>query len=280
MYEWSPQPATAWSGASIPSQRLSQVALVRASRPVVSDKSPGPSALQKRIPTKMETSETSEVFIKREKIRTVCVDRCTGRLRRRVPESHSHSGLNYFYRAFLLGFLWPVIWLAWFTVHIWYISGSSYVCACIFKPRWVLLKRHIGSLALISITPLWPPRSFSAHVWLRRSPDFWSKKYFKPKCLCSGCSMSLFKCLVHLWMTTGRKKLTHPFPEAGYSRRYLQDWKWKWNPSVMSNSATTWTVAYQAPPSMEFSRQEYWSRLPFPSPGDLPDPGIKPGSPG
>ena len=43
--------------------------------------------------------------------------------------------------------------------------------------------------------------------------------------------------------------------------------------------ATPWTVAYQAPPSVEFSRQEYWSGLPFPSPGDLPDPGIEPGSP-
>ena len=42
---------------------------------------------------------------------------------------------------------------------------------------------------------------------------------------------------------------------------------------------TPWTVAYQAPQSMEFSRQEYWSGLPFPSPGDLPKPGIKPGSP-
>ena len=43
--------------------------------------------------------------------------------------------------------------------------------------------------------------------------------------------------------------------------------------------ATPWTVAYQAPLSMGFSRQEYWSGLPFPSPGDLSDPGIKPGSP-
>ena len=42
---------------------------------------------------------------------------------------------------------------------------------------------------------------------------------------------------------------------------------------------TPWTVAYQAPQSMRFSRQEYWSGLPFPSPGDLPDPGIKPRSP-
>ena len=43
--------------------------------------------------------------------------------------------------------------------------------------------------------------------------------------------------------------------------------------------ATPWTVAYQAPPSIEFSRQEYWTGLPLPSPGDLPDPGMKPGSP-
>ena len=43
--------------------------------------------------------------------------------------------------------------------------------------------------------------------------------------------------------------------------------------------ATPWTVAYQAPPSMGFSRQECWSGLPFPSPGGLPDPGIEPGSP-
>ena len=43
--------------------------------------------------------------------------------------------------------------------------------------------------------------------------------------------------------------------------------------------ATPWTVAYQAPPSMGFSRQEYWSGLPFPSPGYLPNPGIEPGSP-
>ena len=43
--------------------------------------------------------------------------------------------------------------------------------------------------------------------------------------------------------------------------------------------ATLWTVAHQAPLSMGFSRQDYWSGLPFPSPGDLPDPGIEPRSP-
>ena len=43
--------------------------------------------------------------------------------------------------------------------------------------------------------------------------------------------------------------------------------------------STLWTITYQAPPSMGFSRQEYWSGLPFPSPGDLPNPRIEPGSP-
>ena len=49
--------------------------------------------------------------------------------------------------------------------------------------------------------------------------------------------------------------------------------------SLVSDSTSPWTVAYQAPLSMGFSRQGYRSGLPFPSPGDLPNPGIQPGSP-
>ena len=49
--------------------------------------------------------------------------------------------------------------------------------------------------------------------------------------------------------------------------------------SVVSNSATPWSVAHQTPLSTRFSRQEYWSGLPFPPPGDLSDPGIEPVSP-
>ena len=48
--------------------------------------------------------------------------------------------------------------------------------------------------------------------------------------------------------------------------------------SVVSDSAPSWTVAHQAPLSIEISRQEYWNGLLFPSPGDLPGPGIEPTS--
>ena len=46
--------------------------------------------------------------------------------------------------------------------------------------------------------------------------------------------------------------------------------------SVVPNSVTMWTVAYQAPVTMGFSRPEYWSGVPFPTPGDIPNPGIEP----
>ena len=60
-------------------------------------------------------------------------------------------------------------------------------------------------------------------------------------------------------------------------------WSVKWNEvkllSRVQLFVTPRTIAYQASQSMGFSRQEYWSGLPFPSPGDLPNPGIEPGSP-
>ena len=53
----------------------------------------------------------------------------------------------------------------------------------------------------------------------------------------------------------------------------------QWSVAVMSNSSVTpWTVACQVPLSMEFPRLEYWGGLPFPSPGDLPNPGTEPAS--
>ena len=60
----------------------------------------------------------------------------------------------------------------------------------------------------------------------------------------------------------------------------MAKWKWKcYSLSCVWLFATLWTVARQAPLSMGFSRQEYWSGLPCPPPGDLPNPGIEPGSP-
>ena len=73
------------------------------------------------------------------------------------------------------------------------------------------------------------------------------------------------------------------------TQQWPQDWKrsvfipipekWVKSLSHVRLFATPWTVAHQAPPSTGFSRQEYWSGVPFPSPGDLPNPGIEPGSP-
>ena len=65
---------------------------------------------------------------------------------------------------------------------------------------------------------------------------------------------------IRRWLLLGRKVMTN------------------WSHSVMSDSLRPWE-AHQAPQSVGFSRQEYWSGLPFPSPADLPDPGIKPRSP-
>ena len=72
-------------------------------------------------------------------------------------------------------------------------------------------------------------------------------------------------------------QLKHIFPEGSLNKRKVKV-KVK-SLSRVRLFATPWTVAHQAPPSMGFSRQEYWSGLPFPSPGDLPDPGIEPRSP-
>ena len=64
-----------------------------------------------------------------------------------------------------------------------------------------------------------------------------------------------------------------------HPQRHLESPYYITKVKVKSDSVSPWAVAHQTPPSMGFFRQEYWSGLPFPSPGDLPDPGIEPGSP-
>ena len=83
-------------------------------------------------------------------------------------------------------------------------------------------------------------------------------------------ALSILWCTGHLWSYKSWGKQLF----LNYNKR-----KGKWSRSVVSDSAIPWTVAHQAPLSMGFSRQEYWSGLPFPTPGDLPDPRIEPGFP-
>ena len=67
-----------------------------------------------------------------------------------------------------------------------------------------------------------------------------------------------------------------------WTAEFIVFWFWWWSEVAQSCPTlcpTPWTAAHQVPLSMEFSRQEYWNGLLFPSPGDIPDPGIKPGSP-
>ena len=82
------------------------------------------------------------------------------------------------------------------------------------------------------------------------------------------------------WGDRGREsRYTYNFTGRITKRRKVcRKWKWK-SLRLVKLFATPWTVACQAPLSMEFSRQEFWRGLPFPSQGDLPNPGIEPGSP-
>ena len=89
----------------------------------------------------------------------------------------------------------------------------------------------------------------------------------------------------NVWTHTHIHKYTHITLKRPWI--YTHTMKFKWftverkkvkSLSCVQLFATPWTVAHQASPSLEFSRHEYWSRLPFPSPGDLPDLGIEPRS--
>ena len=82
------------------------------------------------------------------------------------------------------------------------------------------------------------------------------------------------------WSRVSKRETWHFIKSEIYNQYMLQTVKVKVKSlSRVRLFATPWTAAYQAPQSMGFSRQEHWSGLPFPSPRDLPDPGIEPGSP-
>ena len=103
------------------------------------------------------------------------------------------------------------------------------------------------------------------------------------------CRFSVLTHLLKLGHSLGSVLTPSPLLLVNFTRLWSYLWQCllkehMWSPvcvcmhSVMSNFATPWSVTRQAPLSMEFSRQDYWSGLPFPPPGDLPKPEVKPAS--
>ena len=100
----------------------------------------------------------------------------------------------------------------------------------------------------------------------------WISRYCVTETSCPH--WALFESLTHRMYEQNKMVVDGCYTSFKYFERERE-----WTHSVLSDSVTPWTVAYQALPSMEFSKEEYWSGLPFPSPGDLPHPVIEPGSP-
>ena len=128
--------------------------------------------------------------------------------------------------------------------------------ACLPQPA------HLGPCEELESSVALLPSLRAGSLHLR--PDSGSLRESFAFCVSVCIYVSLFVFVNFL----GRR--THSFPPG--SRKVSQPFLWR-------GGATAWTVAYHALLSMRFSRQEYWTGLPFPSPGDLPDPGIEPRSP-
>ena len=94
--------------------------------------------------------------------------------------------------------------------------------------------------------------------------------------LCSGCRFDPWLGKFHMLLRVAKKK--NPKNIFHLILKIIL-WSEVKSLSCVQLFATPWTVACQAPLSMGFSRQDYWSGLPFPSSGDLPNPGIEPRSP-
>ena len=138
-----------------------------------------------------------------------------------------------------------------------------------FMDTWV-----VSTFCLLWILLLWT----LAHMLMQT--------YVSNSLACVPCCRIIGMVILHLTFWEKAKlfpKWLHQFivPSARYE---YSDFSTPLKVKVKSLShvrlfATPWTVAYQAPLSMGFSRQEYWSGVPLPSPGDLPNPGTEPGSP-
>ena len=133
----------------------------------------------------------------------------------------------------------------------------------------------------------------SCLLWLHKAADWWRSEIMPGHCQGLNYAVVHVMLTISVWWRWSKLWLgslisIHSLDHCYLLSRMSLEEFWRsfsclWG-EVKSLShvqlfATPWTVAYQALPSMGFSRQEYWSGLPFPSPEDLPDPGIKSRSP-
>ena len=141
-------------------------------------------------------------------------------------------------------------------------------------PRWAHSLAVAGEVLLLSETEFFTFKGlkvltllFSLHwVSMTRIWDFCCRTIFQKSFLVSGSGPCV---AMYSWGEL--------YPWKTKTKLSLKELKWK-SLSHVQRFATSRTVVHQAPLFVEFSGQEYWSGLPFPSPGDLPDPGIKPRS--
>ena len=151
---------------------------------------------------------------------------------------------------------------------------------------WSLLP--LLGMSVFSMMAVWVLLHEGADICIRFRAFFLMSQYFwkawLPKPLTTEITRWIWALKVWPKIILGhdeRTQFSHNSLSVCLLRSYVDG---LWYPKVKSLShvqlfATLWTVAHQAPLSMGFSRQEYWSGLAFPSPGDLPDPGIEPRSP-
>ena len=141
------------------------------------------------------------------------------------------------------------------------LSGATIIIPILSMLKWKNRDINFPRVKQAVMVDLGFEPSLSLHYILKGD---WAKE---PSCLESTFKVTLWEkrgpCQIQIWILALLYYLANEVKSLSHVQLF----------------ATPWTVAHQAPPSMKFSRQEYWSGLPFPPPGVLPEPGVEPKSP-